>query len=747
MSTHDGAVGRDDQIVVRLTKATSPDVADLSELSSPLATFLKAHHLTSHRDIQSVTARQLLEWEAEARGHPFAPRHSLTTYWLLDARHATQPMKLLLAGLRKLAGVAEAYQQPRWQPAIATPVNDPVYGAGGQGYLGPAQQGIDVEWAWRLQPSRDGTGARFIDVELGWQAGHEDVGPLPTLSGGVNRQGTSNAFHGLAVLGIVQALTNNGLGIAGAAPGAAAVQIVSARYADPAHPADPLQDPVNVADALAAAHLVASPGDIVLVELQTPLFAPVESVSAEQTAIMLLVSNGVVVVEAAGDAHVELATYPAVVAVDSGAIVVAGAHSALPHTWDGVSNWGARVDAYAWGENVYTTGGIGTAPPAPPPPIAQDAPNRYTIDFNASSSAAAIVAGAALLVQGAYASSSLGARTPGELRDLFRTTGTPAGVPASGIPRPIGHMPDLKQLLPDIYIRDNLTDDGTVPTAGALSTSPDVIVTTAMAANPQATYGAGSPNENVDTLGELVVSGQTNYVYVRMKNRGTGIARGCTAKVYWSTPSTLVLPPWTQIGTTAAVDVGPALTVTDALVWDPVPATGHYCFVAIAHHPLDPAPTPPVGSWTQFVDFIRDNNNVTWRNFNVVDLLSKAPAHFTIKGAPDAQRVFDLEILRERADKLEIEFEVPLALSRRLTAASLPKPVIDKGQQLATYRLPRDRVLKIPGVVLPAEAVFPCRFVVDGVAPATGPLPTVAVSQIFEHVEVGRVTWAYRASR
>lgn len=734
MNKPDGAVGRDDVIVLRLKKATSTQVDDLSDLRNPLATFIKRHKLASRRAIQSVVAQQLLDWESEARGDPFAPPFSLTTFWLLDTRHADQPLKALVAGLRKLASVAEAYQQPRYQPAIATPVDDPMYTAGDQGYLEPATTGIDAEWAWRLVPSRDGAGANFIDVELGWQDGHEDVPPLPPLGGVTmpqNPQGSSLAFHGLAVLGIVNARTHNAIGIAGAAPGASLPLIASALHAD---------GTVNVAEALVAVRAVATRGDVVLIEVQTSSQWPVESSSLDKAAIMLTVSAGLVVVEAAGNAGVDLATVIDTPAVDSGAILVAAGHSAAPHAWHPNSNWGARADAYAWGENVCTTGGIGTSPPPAPP---QTAPNRYTMDFGGTSAASAIVAGAALLVQGAYKASTLGARTPSQMRDLFHTTGTPGG---GG--HPIGRMPDLRQLLPDVYIRDNLTDDGIAPTAGLLSISPDVIVTTATVANPQATYGAGSANENVDTLGEQVEFGQTNYVYVRMKNRGTGIAAGCRATVYWSDPATLVTPSvWTLIGTTAPVDVGPSLTVTDALAWNGVPATGHYCFVAVIDHPLDPAPALPTGGWTEFVDFIRGNNNVTWRNFNVVDLVANAPepAPFMIRGAPDSKRTFDLEILQEPAGKMQIDFAVPLDLSRRLAPAAIANPVIDKERQVAVYRLPRKRSVTFPKVVLPARAAFPCEFVIRGVAPDQGPFPTVAIRQLFKSVEVGRVTWAFRA--
>jgi serine protease len=687
----DGSFGRDDMIVLRLTRPTAVDVEDLATTKGPLARFVSSHQLASRRAITSVPATRVLAWEAEARHGPFPPLHSLTA------------------------------------------VNDPMYVALNQGYLAAAPVGVDAEWAWRLRPSRDGSGVRFVDVELGWQSPHEDVS-LPPLVGGVNNvNGTTLAYHGLGVLGIVSALTNNARGIAATAPGAAAGWIASANYGGV----------VNVVDALTAVRGVASAGDVVLLELQTVDELPVESLSLERDAIRLTVSAGIVVVEAAGNAGVNLATVPGIdPAVDSGAILVAAGGSAAPHA-RATSNWGARIDCYAWGDSVYTTGGFGTSVAVPDP--GQSAVNRYTRDFAATSAAAAIVAGAALIVQGAYKASTLGRRSPADLRSLLRANGTAGGGGGA-----TGLMPDIRQLLPDIYIRDNLADAGNVPTAGAVSVSPDVIVTTAAVANPQATYGAGSPNENVDTLGELVRFGQTNYVYVRMKNRGTGVAAGCTATVYWSDVGTLITPSsWHLIGTTSPVDVGPALTVTDPLLWNTVPATGHYCFVATIDHPLDPAPSAPVGSWDDFVDYVRNNNNVTWRNFDVVDVSTRAPgiAPFKIMGAPDSQRTFDFEIVRDPVDQAVIDFEIPLALMRRLPAGALPRPTIDDGQKIARYRLPRKRVVALQGVTLPARAAFACRFVIRTAAPPDGRLPTVAVRQLFKRLEVGRVTWAYRFRR
>jgi serine protease len=735
MTTKDPMViGRDDQIVVRLKRPTPADVGDLREVGGPLAGYLEAHHLGNRRLIRSVSPEQLAEWEAEAHGNPFAPRFSLTAYWLIDASDRDEPIPKLVTGLRRLAGVAEVYRQPQYRAAVTVPPDDPVYAAGTQGHLRAQPNGIDAEWAWALQPSRDGTGANFIDIEMGWQPGHEDLAPLPPLVGGTNQTFTSFAAHGLGVLGIVNALTNNAKGIAGVAPGATATHIASAYYGGTVIPAD----------ALAAAMAVSAVGDVFLLEIQTVGQHPVEEVSADMTAIMLAVSRGFVVIEAAGDQGVALASP----AIDSGATMVAGAAITAASTstvtvWEPTaSNWGARVDAFAVGHDVYTLGGI-----SPDPSVPQFASNRYSNGFNASSAAAAIVAGAALIVQGAYRNSTLGALTSTQLRTLLKANGTPANQAA----KPIGFMPDLRKLLPDIYIRDTVADDGTIPSAGAANVSPDVIVTTTAAANPQATYGAGSANENLDTLGGLVVSGQTNYVYVRMKNRGTATAAGCRATVYWSEPSTLVTPSsWTSVGTTAPVDVDHNLTVTQPLTWNTVPATGHYCFVAIISHPLDPAPAAPTGSWADFVDFVTRHNNVAWRNFDVVDLsgggIKLAP--FFIKGAPDSKRTFDLEIVQVLGGDVEIELEIPLALVRAFSAGELPEPTIDKGHRVARYRLPREPSVAIPKVVLPARAAYPCRFGFRGeaVVGEGEPVPTVAIRQLFREVEVGRLTRGYRSN-
>jgi serine protease len=732
------------RIVISLVEPTPVETKDLRETDGPLAEFLLESDIPTRRLVHGVDPRRILEYEREAKQGDYPQRETLTAYWQLDAARAPGDLEELVAELSEFEEVDRAYPMPGYIPAIATPVDDPLFTAGHQQYLrSAAVNGIDAEWAWQLAPSRAGAGVKFIDVELGWHLAHEEVpSPAPTVTGPNSPPG-SLAYHGLANLAIVGAVTNNSIGMAGAAP-SASIRLVSA--IEPAAPSSgAFPAGVNVSNAIVVARTLAAAGDVILVELQTLGLDPVESVPDVRLAIQLAVNGGIAVVEPAGDAGHDLATVAGIdPAIDSGAIVVAGADPVTKTPFG--SNFGTRVNCYAWGKDVYTAGGIGASPVIPDP--GQSAPNRYTKDYNASSSASAIVAGAAVVVQGTYKASSLGVRSATQLRTLLHDHAT-VGSPS------IGNMPDLRKLLPDVYIRDNLGDTGAVPSAGALSVSPDIIVTLAEVADPQATYGAGSASENIDTLGGYVESGQDNFVYVRMKNRGTGIAEGTTASVYWATVGTLVVPPWNAIGTTAAVDVGPSLTVSDAVPWlEPqVPATGHYCFVATVHHALDPTPALPGGSWSDFVAYIRNNNNATWRNFNVLDLVADAtgematPAEFAVRGAPKEEHVFELQVLQRFPRELRVELELPLGFGELLDEAVLAGGHVDPDAGKVRFRLRGDGVLQLGKVLLPAGADFPSRLLVRGDESYEHPLPTVAIRQLDEGYEVGRVTWVLRLAR
>jgi hypothetical protein len=92
------------------------------------------------------------------------------------------------------------------------------------------------------------------------------------------------------------------------------------------------------------------------------------------------------------------------------------------------------VDCHAFGENVVTAGDGSLAGTTPN--------NRYTNTFGGTSAAAAIVAGAVVVIQGMHRGVRGVPLTATEMRQVLRTSGTPQGF---GVPGLVGRMPDLKK--------------------------------------------------------------------------------------------------------------------------------------------------------------------------------------------------------------------------------------------------------------------------------------------------------------
>lgn len=231
---------------------------------------------------------------------------------------------------------------------------------------------------------------------------------------------------------------------------------------------------------------------------------------------------------------------------------------------------------------------------------------------------------------------------------------------------------------PSLYLRHNLADDGTSQT-GPLATSPDIIVKNNPVANPQATYSTPA-SINSDTESDPnVITGQDNYVYLRVWNRGVD-ATNVTATVYWSPPATLVAPNlWHLINSApfADVPVGNLVQVSSpGITWPSasIPVPGHYCFVATVGNATEPAPTPTTfNSFNDFVNYIYAHNNITWRNFNVVPMgkhRSGGPFHgfiplpFLVTGAWDKPHNFAFETFAQLPQASRMALQVPYWLGR-----------------------------------------------------------------------------------
>jgi hypothetical protein len=282
-------------------------------------------------------------------------------------------------------------------------------------------------------------------------------------------------------------------------------------------------------------------------------------------------------------------------------------------------------------------------------------------------------------------------------------------------------------------------------------------------ADGQAAYGDGSGQENDDAIGSSVTPGRDNFIYVRVTNRGAVAATNVTARIYWAPPATLALPnTWQEIGTTGPMTVpaGGELTVTAPLRWvqAQLPPVGHYCFVGLVGCDGDPAPDPvniPVWltSWEVFLNLIKMNNNVTWRNFDVIAVAapggSSAPAapenlEFFAPGAYDRERPFALEVLAQLPEGATLWLEGPATLIDGLHAHS---PFVRRAADRAAIPLaPHGRRRLGPGL-FPARSKNPMKLVLELPAQARRHGGEVAVRQLYEDFEVGRVTFRLKPER
>jgi hypothetical protein len=651
-----------------------------------------------------------------------------------------------------------AYVEPGpVEPPAPNPADDPR--SVNQGYLDPAPDGIDAEFAWGV-PGGDGQGQGLVDLEWGWTLNHEDLAALgATLISGLNH---SYFFHGTGVLGEVAAV-DNALGCIGITPALGSVRVVGQWRMGGGY---------STSEAIVDAIAVMSFGDVLLLEAQTSLWGyvkvPVEIEPAVFDVIRLATALGVVVVEAGGNGGVDLDTVVNPMGqqifnraspdfLDSGAIIVGAGSSTAPHTRLGFSCHGSRIDCYGWGENVDTcsTDGPGTAT------------NQYTTGFNGTSSASPIVTGAALAVQG-MAEANLGFRfSPLQLREILNNpaTGTASATPAMDR---IGVMPNLRAIIedvlnvaPDIYIRDFVGDTGD-PHAGFISASPDIILRPSPVADPQTAFGEGSGTENDPALGFIAEAGQDNHIYVRVRNRGGAAADDVVATVYWSEPATLVTPDlWNLVGpvTIPTVATGDQLTVSGDLVWPKaeVPATGHYCFVGLIGTAADPAPNPAdFLNFDNFRAFIRENNNVTWRNFNVDDNLPDPPSEgtprgfkslsFLAPGAPDKARPMAFEVLARLPKEARLQIEVPQGWNE---AFGLGGPAYRVDRTRGTVQMPIKATgrYRLGTLVLPAKSRNRLRLLVEIPEELRHREYEVAVRQLYREQEVGRITWRLRPAK
>lgn len=711
---------------------------------------------------------------------------------------------ILAEMLRQWDIVHYAYVESLPAPGPTVNSTDDSY-AGYQGYLeayAPKDQpptfGVGARCAWDL-PGGDGQGVRFVDVEQGWYP-HED---LPNLQlaplTGIDIELVPDAFlpgnnpeafrqqqraHGTNSLGVVSAADND-KGMVGIAPNATvATASIWQQWEEPLNSGTFIYG-INIASTILSTLTTLSYGDVMLIEAQIRCegnppdctsnnYEPVELEVANFDAIRLATALGITVVEAAGNGPedgtaFDLSTrslhgvhpHEYILNVnnttsfrDSGAILVGAARNTIPHErlkagtapcniGDDYlpSNYGTRVDCFSWGQCVATTG-------QPNGEL-----NSYNILFNSTSSAAAIVAGAAVVLQGLATNRPAPSNfrlSPFSLRALLRDKGlnTASDKPDDDL---IGVMPNLCRLMseglnltPDVYIRDYVGDMGD-PHAGPVAASPDIILRPNTVANPATEFGPAT--ENDVTLGHQAVFGKPNYIYVRVKNRGAA-ACNVQVKVYWSPSASLVTPDlWQSVGsvTIPTVPSGNTLVVSDPIEWDPVPEAGNYGFVALLGTAHDPAPEPAAFmDFDNYVDFIRRNNNVASRNFNVMPNAPAADADaveadFLISGPPDRPREMTLTFVAHLPEGARAWLEGPEQELLPLLQAT--PALIKRSDERVCIDLHPQGTTLFGAVRLDARQQIPVQLRVQIPEAHRNLSYDIVLRQLYEGQEVGRISW------
>jgi serine protease len=352
----------------------------------------------------------------------------------------------LVEALSHLTVVEQAYVESRPFPPPSTMTAPAVSCIWNQLHLKPAPVGIDAEYAW-TQAGGEGQLQGFVDIEWGWgmtsaAAGGQVVSHAALQSPQILLlAGRNEGFegHGTRALGVVAAdlLTN---GVRGITPSLARIACVGQwRPAEPGDTVDPVND---IGRAISVAADSMQPGDVLLLEAQGEsgglVNVAIESESYIWNVIKLATSAGIVVIEPAGNGNVNI---DPLLTADSGAIIV-GAAEPGSCVKTNQSCYGTRVHCYAWGNQVVTTDyHLFNRVDAYTQPCGPMAP------FAGTSSAAAIIAGAALAVQG-LAQAARGCRLePAAVRAILSD---PANATAAAAGAQIGVMPDLKKILTQV---------------------------------------------------------------------------------------------------------------------------------------------------------------------------------------------------------------------------------------------------------------------------------------------------------
>lgn len=182
----------------------------------------------------------------------------------------------------------------------------------------------------------------------------------------------------------------------------------------------------------------------------------------------------------------------------------------------------------------------------------------------------------------------------------------------------------------DLLIRNTLSDNGTIPRRGAMSSCPDVIpYGTQPIADPKKTF-TDTFNQDV---GKDIVARAQNYLYVRGKNYKDGPQNGKVSLYY--APSNVLLYPvmWSKnkLKTSNGIDAVPVhadkkgdVFVTDnPFTWSPEkPGPDyHFCLIGLVSTQEHPnTDLPQKTSISDLAVWVANNGGIGWRNVVVTEV-------------------------------------------------------------------------------------------------------------------------------
>ncbi len=264
----------------------------------------------------------------------------------------------------------------------------------------------------------------------------------------------------------------------------------------------------------------------------------------------------------------------------------------------------------------------------------------------------------------------------------------------------------------DLWVADPLPDDGTEPGKSSyIYVSPNVWVR----------------NQNDGGISyQNPIYGQDNYVHVKVQNRGTlATSKPAKVEVYRSGASMGRGWPvgWDLVGTATIDSLAAGKDTTVVVKWDKerMAVPGHYCFYVRVLSDEDPMFAVETNNmiWNT-----QQNNNVAWRNFNVVGLLKQVTDRFQVNiGNPNPTPttisvVFDEQenLVQNDGSKVVVDLGTELFKRWQQTGAQGENIKILNGSEVQLLATPA----KFIGIALLGNEQAPISMRVEAFKPAPG---------------------------